>query len=139
MARPETTDDIEIVPTEFATVYVDKIIGDGELLAAYATFIKAVERAKNGHVVVSYSTRVELNRTPTDKEMSDQLRSAQSGWDYRKKLYDQKAELGACEHSYEENSAKKWAEDEGLPWPPPHEPISDFHKVIAGIDEVTAE
>ena len=137
MSRPESLSDIEIEVTDFATVDVEKIAGDGSLLKAYATFMEAVQKA-GGTVEIRYSSRAEFKRPPTLVEQVAQLKSAQAQWDMHKKYYEQMAEIGSCEYEYQQSHAKDWALAEGLPFPPEHTPISDFDAVIRGIDEVVS-
>jgi hypothetical protein len=138
MARPETTTDIGIEQTEFATVDVDKIADRGDYLKAYATFMETVQKL-GGEVEMSYRTTARFTRPPTGKEQATQLKTAQDLWDTHKKYYDTLAEVGELEYAHLRNYAQEWARDEGLPFPPPHEPISEFHRVIAGIDEAVNE
>lgn len=134
MARPESITDIELEDVEFATFDPSKIATDGTILKAYATFLEAMQKA--GAVVSETSYRgVTFYRRPSDKEQQDQLRQKQASWDYRKKEYDTLAAVGELEHGYMESQVREWATGEGLPYPPPHEPISDFHATIRAIDD----
>ena len=139
MARPESLAGIEIEQTEFATIDVNLIADRGDFLKAYAVFMEQVQKLGGSVEVATYSSRATFTRPPTSKEQEDQLRRAQSNWDERKKYYDLLATVGDVEHEYQRSYAKEHAKDMGLPFPPECEPISDFHKVIAGIDDVVGE
>lgn len=136
MARPITIDDIEVEDVEFATVQVNQISTDPGLLKGYQLMLDQMTKA-GATVTTSYSG-VTFSRKATDREATDQLKSKQSSWDHLEKLYRQYESVGELEHSYMDSSVKSWAEGEGLPYPPPFEPISDFHAVIRDIDEVTS-
>ena len=133
MARPESISDIDLDPIQFATVQVDAISANAALLKAYATFMEAVQKA-GADVEVKYNGAT-FERKPTDQEQQKQLTSQQNSWDDGKKQYEIMASVGKCEYSYMENVAQRWAEKEGLEWPPAHEPLSDFDAVISAIDE----
>lgn len=136
MARPETIHDIDIDPVQFATVQVDAISAHASLLKAYATFMEAAQKA--GAVVEVKYNGATFERPATEAEKLAQLKSKQSSWDEGKKQYDILAAVGECEYSYNRSQAQRWAEAEGMPFPPAHEPISEFDAIIHGIDEVTA-
>jgi hypothetical protein len=134
--RPQFISDIEIDNIEFAAINVDKIETDPTLLKGYAAFIEAVGKA--GAVIDNTGYRgVVLYRRPSLGEQAKQLADAQRSWDLGEKYYKVYASVGACEHRYEESQAERWAEGEGLPWPPEVEPISPLDAVIRDIDEVT--
>jgi len=135
MARPEKISDIELSPIQFATVQVSDIASHGALLEAYARFMVAAQKA-GAMVEVKYNGAT-FERMPTDQEQKDQLKGKQASWDEGKRQYEIKAAVGECEYSYMESMAKSWAAGEGMPWPPEHEPISEFDAVIRGIDAVT--
>lgn len=137
MSRPENVSDIEIEDVEFATVQVNQISVDPLLLKGYQLMLEQLTKA--GATVTTGYSGVTFARKATAKEAEDQLKSKQSTWDHLKKLYDQFAAVGELEHSYMESSVKSWAAQEGLPYPPPHEPISSFDAVIRGIEEVVSE
>jgi hypothetical protein len=139
MARPVTTKDIEVEQTEFATVDVSLIADRGDFLKAYATFMEAVQKARGDVDIDSYSNRARFTRPPTAKEQDNQLKTAQTKWDERKKYYDTMRDVGKCEYDYQRSYAEEWAKEEDMPWPPPHVPISEFDRVICGIDEVVSE
>ena len=136
MSRPESLSDIELNDIEFASVDTGKIAVDGALLKAYATFMEASQKA--GAVVESYYGGVKFARRPTYAEQMEQLRSAQSSWDTSKKHYETMRDVGKCEYTHEENQAQRWAEAEGLPWPPESEEITSFDAVIRDIDEAVS-
>jgi hypothetical protein len=137
MARPEYLEDIEMNNIEFATIELDKINLDPALLRGYTAFLEAATKA--GAEVDSGPYRgVRFLRYPNMTEQEDQLRTAQNTWDYGKKQYDLLASVGEVEHSWDRTRAEEWAKNEDMPFPPPHDPISDFHATIAAIDEVTA-
>ncbi|MBV9921913.1 MAG: hypothetical protein JOY78_13815 [Pseudonocardia sp.] len=135
MARPETIEDIEINRTEFGSIDVNKIANDGTLLKAYAIFLESVQKA-GGEVELRYGSSATFTRAPSPKEQFDQLRAAQREWDVAKKYYEQIAAVGDTEHSYQRREAEVWAEKEGLPFPPEHEPIESVDTVIDNIDAV---
>ena len=132
MARPETVADIELKDIEFGNIEVDKIMLDPALLKGFTAFLEAATKA-GAAVSKSYRT-VQFLRYPTEDEQDEQLSSAQNTWDYGKKQYDILASVGECESSWDHNRAQDWATAEGMPFPPEHEPISDFHATIAKID-----
>lgn len=137
MARPEHIADIDSENIEFACVEIEKINTDPSLLKGFVAFLEAVTKA--GAVVDTGGYRgVRFLRAPSLAEQENQLRSAQSSWDEGKRQYDILASVGECEHSWNRSDAKAWAEKENMPFPPPHEPISDFDAVVKSIDEVTA-
>ena len=136
MARPESINDIELNPVQFATVQVDAISAHAGLLKAYATFMEAVEKA-GAEVEVKYNGAT-FERQPTHKEQEAQLKSKQDSWDEGKKQYELLAAVGATEYSYQRGMAQRWAEGEGLPFPPDFEPLVDGELLEGGIDEVTA-
>lgn len=137
MARPENIYDIELSQVEFAHISIDKISTDAALLKGYTAFVEAATKA--GATVDPTDYRgVTFFRSPNLKEQESQLLSAQNSWDYGQKLYDTLAAVGELERSWEADTAKKWAAENDMPFPPEHEPISDFHATIAAIDEVTA-
>ena len=111
--------------------------GNYLLLKGYQLMLEQLTKA--GATVTTGYSGVTFARKATAKEAEDQLKSKQSTWDHLKKLYDQFAAVGELEHSYMESSVKSWAAQEGLPYPPPHEPISSFDAVIRGIEEVVSE
>ena len=137
MSRPETIDDIELDPIEFATVDVAAIATDGAFVKAYGAFMEACQKA-GATVTVKYSTSARFARDPSQDEQESQLRTKQDSWDEKKRQYDLYASVGTLEHSYMASSLEQWARDEGLPYPPPFEPITSFDAVIRDIDEVTA-
>lgn len=134
MSRPETVNDIEVKPVDFATVQVDSIASDGTLLKAYAIFMEAVQKA-GATVEVRYNAAY-FTREPSPAEQERQLQSAQSTWDAGKKYYDTLAAVGEVEHEYHKSLAQHWAEQEGLPYPPEHDVIESIDVMIR--DEVTA-
>lgn len=134
MARPESITDIELNPVQFATVQVDAIASNGALLKAYATFMEAAQKA-GAEVEVKYNGAT-FERKPTQQEKADQLRSKQSSWDEGKKQYEILRDVGECEYSYMRSQAQRWAEDEGMPFPPEHDIIDAID--IAIRDEVKA-
>lgn len=137
MSRPEEISNIELDNVEIATFEMEKFSTDGTILKAYGTFIESMQRA--GHSVESQSYgRVRVYRAPDLREQVEQLKSKQVVWDERQKYYDQMVAVGHTEHSYQESSAKKHAEAEGLPWPPPHEPITSLDTVIRTIEDLAA-
>lgn len=133
MARPESIADIKAEQIEFATVDVNLIANRGDYLKAYAMFMEAVQNL-GGEVSVSYGSRTTFTRPPTDKDLKTQLTAEQTKWDERQKYYEQLRDVGDVEYSHQRTYAQQHVESEGLPWPPEHDPISDFHKVIADID-----
>lgn len=137
MARPESISDIEVKDIDFASVDVNDIASDGSLVKAYGTFMEAVQKA-GATVEVNYST-ARFSRPANQKEREAQLRQAQASWDDGKKQYETLAAVGECEYAWQRGQAQKWAEGEGIPFPPEHEPMSDFDAVIHGIDSVVAE
>ena len=136
MARPESISDIEVESIEFATVQLNKISTVPGLLKGYAMLLEQL--LKSGATVDQNYSGTVFSRPPTEAELEEQLKSKQTSWDYAKKLYDQMAAVGEMEPSYMESTVKSWAAEEGLPYPPPHEPIDSFDAVIRDIDEVTA-
>jgi hypothetical protein len=137
MARPESISDIELENIEFANIEVDKITLDSALLKGYTAFLEAT--TKVGAIIDKSTYRgVSFMRRPTLSEMESQLRTAQSSWDDGKRCYEILASVGETEYSYQRSQAQTWAEKENMPFPPEHEPISDFHATIKAIDEVTA-
>lgn len=136
MARPEYITDIDLVNIEFATIDVDKIALDPQLLKGYTAFLEAVTKA--GVEIDTNYRGARFLRRPTLSEQTAQLREAQTKWDNGKKYYETLAAVGECEYSYERSLAADWAAVEGLPFPPEHDPIDAFDAVIRDIDEVTA-
>lgn len=132
MARPEKISDIELSPVQFATVQVDAIASQAALLKAYATFMEACEKA-GAEVEVKYNGAT-FERQPTAQEKAEQLRSKQSAWDEGKKQYGILQAVGECEYSWQRSQAQRWAEEEGMPFPPEHDPIAAIDSVIR--DEV---
>ena len=134
MARPETLDDIELENIDFATVHVDSLTTHASLLRAYATFMEACEKA-GAEVTQSYNT-ARFSRPPTAKEQEDQLRRKQSSWDEGKKLYGHLLDIGDVEYEYPRGIAQRWAEGEGMPFPPEHDPIlKPLDEVLDDIEE----
>lgn len=137
MARPSSLADIEMENIEFANIDVEKINLDSALLKGYTAFLEAATKA--GAVIETHTYRgVQFMRRPTLSEQEKQLKRAQDSWDDGKKCYDTLAALGECEYAWQRGQAETWARNENMPFPPEHEPISDFHAVINSIDEVTA-
>lgn len=135
MARPESINDIELDEVEFGSIEVNKIATDGALLKGYAAFLEAVQ--KSGSVSITEDYRgVHFHRKASGKEAADQLRTAQYDWDERKKFYEQLRDVGTTEYEVQTTLAKEWAEKEGLPFPPEHDPIEAFDAVIRDIDDV---
>jgi cytochrome oxidase Cu insertion factor (SCO1/SenC/PrrC family) len=138
MARPETLEDIEVNETvQFASIEVDKISTDGALLKAYATFLEAVQKA-GSTVEAPYST-ANISRPATMGEMMKQLASAQITWDANRDHYETLRVVGKLEYNFQEKAAEKWAEKEGLPFPPVSEEIKSLDVVIRDIDEAVSE
>lgn len=137
MARPEHIADIELENVEFASIEVEKITTDPGLLKGYTAFLEAVTKA-GAHVDASGYRGVRFLRRPTLAEAERQLNDAQRTWDDGEKQYGIMASVGRCEHSWDENRAKEWAAQEGMPFPPEHTPIDSVDAVIGRIDEVTA-
>ena len=135
MARPETVHDIEIQQIDFATVETDKINTNGPVLKAYATFMESLQKA-GVHVDANGYGRVTFYRDATESEQRSQLISHQQTWDAREKAYNQLRDVGSMEHEYMRSSVEAWAKNEGLPWPPVHEPIDPIDAVIRDIDAV---
>ena len=136
MSRPENVSDIEIKPVEFATVQLNLISTNPALLKAYQLLLE--QAVKGGATAESTYGGTTFSRPATERELREQLKTAQSSWDHLQKLYDQYAAVGELEHSYMNSSLKNWAAEEGLPYPPPHEPISSFDAVIRDIEEATS-
>ena len=91
---------------------------------------------KNGaEVEVRYNTAY-FTRRPTLQEQNAQLKSAQIRWDDGKKHYETLAAVGEVEHSWYRTAAQSWAEQEGMPFPPAHDPIESIDVMIR--DEVGA-
>ena len=134
MARPESLNDIELKDEEFATVQVGNIAGHATLLKAYAVFMEACEKAGASVDTAYYSTR--FSRPPTAAEQDEQLRRKQSSWDEGQKLYGHLRDIGDVEHEYQRGMAQRWAEGEGLPFPPEHDPIlKPLDEVLDDIEE----
>lgn len=136
MARPEHIADIELDSVEFGTIELDKISTDAALLKGYTAFIEGAQKAGVTIISGNYG-RVTFHRPPNLTEMQAQLDRAQSHWDIAKKYYEQLADLGECEYTYQRTSAEEWAKAEGLPFPPEHTPIDPIDAVIRDIDGVT--
>lgn len=136
MSRPETIQDIDEKNVDFATVELGLIATDPALMKGYTAFIDAVQ--KGGAEARSEYNRVVLSRRPSTEELKDQLRVAQATWDEHKKHYETLRDVGETEYEFQRNQAERWAESEGLPFPPEHEPIRNFHQAIRRIDEVTS-
>ena len=134
MSRPESILDIELDDVQFAQISMEHISADGPLLKAYATFMESVQ--KNGaEVEVRYNTAY-FTRRPTLQEQNAQLKSAQTRWDDGKKHYETLAAVGELEYSWYRTAAQSWAEREGMPFPPDHDPIESIDVMIR--DEVEA-
>lgn len=134
MSRPESILDIQLDDVQFAQISMEHISADGPLLKAYATFMESVQ--KNGaEVEVRYNTAY-FTRRPTLQEQNAQLKSAQIRWDDGKKHYETLAAVGEVEHSWYRTAAQSWAEQEGMPFPPAHDPIESIDVMIR--DEVGA-
>ena len=134
MARPETLEDIEVESIDFATIQVGNIAGHATLLKAYAVFMEACEKAGAEVDPAYYSTR--FSRPPTAAEQDEQLRRKQSSWDEGQKLYGHLRDIGDVEHEYQRGMAQRWAEGEGLPFPPEHDPIlKPLDEVLDDIEE----
>lgn len=136
MARPEAFEDIEVSNVLYADIQLDHISMDPVLLKGYASLLAAAQTA--GSIIDSSYSRVQFFRTPTHAELTQQLTNAQTAWDHGKKCYAQLATVGECERPWERGTAERWADKEGLPFPPEHEPITSFDAVIRDIDEVVA-
>jgi hypothetical protein len=128
MARPQTTRDIEIKDVDFGVIYFGQIATMPALLKGYSVFLEAVE--KSGARVEQRYDGAHFYRHPTQAEMQDQLRAAQERWDEGKKYYETIAAVGETEYPYQFNQAKSWAEQEGLQFPPDHDPITAIDVVI---------
>lgn len=128
MSRPENINDIDPDDIQFAQVNVDHIAADGTLLKAYATFMETCQKY-GGSVEVKYNTAY-FTRPPTEGEKADQLRTAQIRWDDGQKQYQTLAAVGELEHSWNHSAAQSWAEREGLPFPPEHDPIAAIDVAI---------
>lgn len=134
MARPETLEDIEVENIEFATIHVDNLTTHASLLRAYATFMEACEKV-GAEVTHNYYT-ARFSRPPTAKEQEDQLRRKQSSWDEGRKLYGHLRDIGNVEIEYQRGIAQRWAEGEGMPFPPEHDPIlKPLDEVLDDIEE----
>ena len=134
MARPETLEDIEVESIDFATVQVGNIAGHATLLKAYAVFMEACDKAGALVDPAYYSTR--FSRPPTEAEKLAQLEQAQRSWDEGQKLYGHLRDIGDVEHEYQRGMAQRWAEGEGLPFPPEHDPIlKPLDEVLDDIEE----
>ena len=134
MARPDCLADIEPREhTDFGTIRVDDIVAHPAMLKAYATFVEAIQKAGGSVSGSSYS--MTLSRSATIEEQLQDLRSAQSAWDMRQREYESMKDFGEIE-DWKRDSVRAWAEAEGLPFPPEHEPIESFDATIRDIDEV---
>lgn len=136
MARPETFEDIEVNNVLYADIHLDQISTNPALLKGYTALLAAAQSA--GSVIEHRYNTVQFHRLPTQAEVAAQLASAQSSWDHGKKQYDTLAAVGSLESDWNRRTAELWAEKEGLPFPPEHEPIDSFDAVIRDIDEVVA-
>lgn len=137
MSRPESIEDIELSAIEFGSIDLSLIADDGAKIKAYGAFMEALQKS-GASVEIRYNTTAKFSRPPNAREKLSQLDNAQMSWDNGKKLYETLRDVGEVEYSYQRDVARNWAEDEGLPFPPEHEPISEFHAVIRDIDEATA-
>ena len=140
MARPETTRDIELDEVEFATIELKKIATDPALLKGYTAFVEAATKAGATVTDTPYSG-VAFTRRPSQAEAQFQLRTEQDRWDEGQKQYEILAVVGEVEYTWQRNQAERWAESEGMPFPPEVEdslPIPSFEDTIDSIDEVLA-
>jgi hypothetical protein len=127
MPRPASIKDIEAAPVEWGTIEVDKIATNPGLLKAFGTFLEAAVKAG---AIATHRYGVRLTRPATQSELADQLEQAQSKWDDGQKYYQQMASVGNTEYSWQESTARSWAESEHLPYPPEHDPIAAIDAVI---------
>lgn len=144
MARPESIHDIEVSDVEFGRIDFIKLALDPALLRGYTAFLEAVSKSGATVTMASYNPAV-FSRPATLSEMQDQLTSAQNVWDESAKYYEQLAAVGEVEYSYQRSAAERWAEAEGMPFPPEVEaslPLPDgsdaFDAVIRDIDTAIA-
>lgn len=137
MPRPVNITDIELKEIEIAKFAVDAFSTDGKILKHYGQFIESMQSA--GHTVESFYGGVKVLRTPNLKEQHEQLASNQALWDVGEKWYEHMRDIGRCENSYEESAARRWAEAEGLPWPPTVEPIQSVDVVIRDIESLASQ
>lgn len=134
MARPESLNDIELKDEEFGIIQVGNIAGQAALLKAYAVFMEACEKAGAIVDTAYYATR--FRRPPTEAEKLAQLEQAQRSWDEGQKLYGHLRDIGDVEHEYQRGMAQRWAEGEGLSFPPEHDPIlKPLDEVLDDIEE----
>lgn len=136
MPRPLSISDIEPENVEFGSIELSKISTDPLLLKGYTAFMEGAQKAGVTIEAGNYGA-VRFFRPANAAELQSQLERAQARWDNSKKYYEQLASVGDVEYSYHRDYAQEYAQSEGLPWPPACEPISEFHEVIAAIDEVT--
>ena len=134
MSRPETIDDIEVDTISFGTVELGLIATNGAMVKAYGAFMEAVQKA-GATVEVQYGHTAKFIREPTESELMEQLRSKQNIWDEGKKCYETLRDVGECEYSYQSGQAQRWAEKEGLPFPPESHEIKSYDAVIRDIEE----
>lgn len=115
MARPETIADITgSTVNPFGSVNIEYFSDQPELLAAFATFQKAVVKG-GGSVKRDYGSRVEFALPKTQAELETQLRYDQNDWDRKKEIYETCAATGSAPESYMTNTIAEWSKGEGLP------------------------
>jgi hypothetical protein len=118
MPRPSNLMDIELHDIEIGSFDITLIANSGTYMTVYANFLKAFQGLPGSVVEFPYPARTAFFRPATRPEKDAQLKSAQAAWDHKKDLYEQLQRGEELKYSYEEPGVKKWAEAEGLTYPP---------------------
>ena len=114
MARPNSIADVKARYNDIATFNLSEINTSPLLLKAYISFIETAQK-QNGVAKRNKwnAAQIEVSMPKDKEQLETQLRYDQDSWDSQKGYYDM-AIAGEELKDYQFNSAKAFAEKEGL-------------------------